>query len=715
VGWRSSARGGTSPDAGNRRPDSRSLAAFADRWAAAVAGGSYVGRTDAEVRSLLGDLTERLASILAGEPFSAGEAETIGAALVDAHFTDAVSLGQTIGVLDHLAATCPWLDRADAAARMVAISAGVATGFARATWLWTLAEQEQARRAVLDAIAVAHTALRASEARFRAVFHSAGVGIAVVARDGTVDATNPAMNEMIGRGAAELVGQPVDLLLDRDHRPLLDRVLRGEEEHVRFEQAYVRPDGRPAWIDLTISAIHTPEAPSIAVILAADVTQRHLLAGRLQHEATHDPLTRLPNRSLFFSWLNAAFAQNGRDDRVGVCYLDLDGFKAVNDTLGHDAGDELLAAVAVRLSTCMNRLGHRIARVGGDEFALVVTRSSGVDQLVEAANEILAVLRPPVQLAGHRITVTASIGIVERPVGGTTAAELMKAADLTLYWAKAEGKGRWALFDEARNADLLSRYALSAAMPAALERGEFVLDYQPLVRLGDSSMVGAEALIRWRHPKLGRLMPDRFVSYAEETGLIVPLGAWVLREACHQALRWQRDLQPVLVSVNLAAKQARAPGIVDEVRQTLAETGLAPELLQLELTETAAMGTTGEPLRALQRLAELGVRISIDDFGTGYSNLAYLRQLPVHGLKLAGSFVEGLRTERADPVDEQIVSSLVDMAHALGLSVTAEGVEEVIQVDRLRHLGCDLAQGYYFAAPMPAAELDDFLRPEFVA
>jgi diguanylate cyclase (GGDEF)-like protein/PAS domain S-box-containing protein len=698
-----------------RRPDAGSLAAFADRWAAAVAGGSYVGLTDAEVRTLLGELTERLAGILGGEPFTAGLAETIGAALVEAHFTDAVSLGQTIGVLDNLAATCPWLDPTDAAARIIAVSASVATGFARATWLRTLAEQEQARRAVLDAIAVAHTALRASEARFRAVFHSAGVGIAVVAADGTVDAANPAMCEMIGRSAAELSGQPVDLLLDYDHRPLLDRVLRGEEEHVRFEQGYVRPDGRPAWIDLTISAIHSPDAPSIAVILAADVTQRHLLAGRLQHEATHDPLTRLPNRSLFFSWLNTAFAQDARDERVGVCYLDLDGFKAVNDTLGHDAGDELLAAVAVRLSTCMNRLGHRIARVGGDEFALVVTRSSGVDQLVEAANEILAVLRAPVQLAGHRITVTASIGIVERPIGGTTAAELMKAADLTLYWAKAEGKGRWALFDEDRNADLLSRYALSAAMPAALERGEFVLDYQPLVRLGDSCMVGAEALIRWRHPKLGRLMPDRFVSYAEETGLIVPLGAWVLKEACHQALRWQRDLQPVLVSVNLAAKQVRTPGIVDAVKHTLAETGLAPELLQLELTETAAMGTTGEPLRALQRLAELGVRISIDDFGTGYSNLSYLRQLPVHGLKLAGSFVEGLRTERADPVDEQIVSSLVAMAHALGLSVTAEGVEEIIQVDRLRHLGCDLAQGYYFAEPMPAAELDDFLRPQFVA
>ncbi len=684
---------------------------FADQWAGAVAGGSFVGRPTAEVRTLLTEFASRLAAALATEPFDATPAEEVGAALVEAHFTDAVSLGQTIEALDALAATCPWRPAAEVATRITKLRSALATGYARAIWLRTLAEQEQARLAVLDAIALAHNALRASEARFRAVFNSAGIGIAVIAGDGTVDQVNPAMTEMTGRSATDLTGSPVDLLLDQEHRPLLDRVLRGEEDHVRFEQGHVRPDGRPAWIDLTLSAIRTADQPHTAVVLARDVTQRHLLAGRLQHEATHDPLTRLPNRALFFAWLNTVFADATEGARVGVCYLDLDGFKAVNDTLGHDAGDELLAAVAARLRTCVNRLGHRLARVGGDEFALVVAPSSGVDQLVTAADEVLQSLRQPVQLAGHRITVSSSVGIVERAVAGTTAAELMKAADLTLYWAKAEGKGRWALFDEQRNAELLSRYALSAAMPAALERGEFILDYQPLVRLGDSTVVGAEALIRWRHPQLGRLMPDSFVSYAEETGLIVPLGAWVLREACRQAHHWQREHgAPVFVSVNLAARQASTPGIVEVVQRTLADTGLPPALLQLELTESAAMGTTGEPLRALQRLAELGVRISIDDFGTGYSNLAYLRQLPVHGLKLAGSFVEGLRTELADPVDERIVSSLVDMAHALGLSVTAEGVEAATQVDRLRHIGCDLAQGYYFARPLAANAVDSYLR-----
>jgi diguanylate cyclase (GGDEF)-like protein/PAS domain S-box-containing protein len=670
--------------------------------------------TAVEVRALLLELTVQLADALVAEPFAAEPAEVVGVALVDAHFTDAVSIGQSVAVLASLGETGPWLADSERSARITELQAALASGYARGTWKRTLAEQEQARRAVLDAIAMAHTALRSSEARFRAVFQSAGVGIAVVAGDGRIDEVNPAMTEMTGRATDELMQSTVDVLLDADHRGLVDRVLRGEEHHVRFEQRHVRPDGRPAWVDLTVSAIRDPAGqPANAVVLARDVTQRHLLEGRLHHEATHDPLTHLPNRALFFSWLAAVFAESTVDGRVGICYLDLDGFKAVNDTLGHDAGDELLSAVAVRLRTCVARLGHRIARVGGDEFALLVSPASGPDQLIAIAEAIIAALRQPVQLAGHRITVSASVGIVERPIRGTTAAELMKASDLTLYWAKQEGKGRWSLYDEERNSALLSRYALSAAMPAALERGEFILAYQPLVRLGDAHPVGAEALIRWRHPQRGLLMPGTFVSYAEETGLIVPLGAWVLREACRQACTWQQNSEtPLFVSVNLAARQVNTPGIVEDVRRTLDDTGLDPTLLQLELTETAAMGTTGEPLRALQRLAELGIRISIDDFGTGHSNIAYLRQLPVHGLKLAGSFVEGLRTEQADPVDEHIVSSLVDMAHALGLSVTAEGIEVQAQADRLRRLGCDLGQGYFYARPVPA---DDVFAPASIA
>jgi EAL domain-containing protein (putative c-di-GMP-specific phosphodiesterase class I) len=324
------------------------------------------------------------------------------------------------------------------------------------------------------------------------------------------------------------------------------------------------------------------------------------------------------------------------------------------------------------------------------------------------AEAVLETLRSPMTIAGHQLTISASIGIVERPVRGATMAELMKAADVTLYWAKSDGKARWALFDSDRNARQLARYALSAAMPGALERGEFYLDYQPLVRLEDSSLVGVEALVRWRHPQLGRLGPDAFIGLAEETGLIVPLGAWVLDEACRQAQQWQTDGE-MFVSVNLAVRQAQTPGIVDEVARTLERTGLAASLLQLELTESDVMGPAKEPLDALHRLSDMGIRIAIDDFGTGYSNLAYLRRLPVDSLKLAGSFVEGLRTESADPVDQKFVATLVEMAHTLDLSVTAEGVEVAVQAERLRDLGCDWGQGYFFARPAAPTRIGRFL------
>jgi diguanylate cyclase (GGDEF)-like protein len=440
--------------------------------------------------------------------------------------------------------------------------------------------------------------------------------------------------------------------------------------------------------------------------MVEDVTERRALQNRLRHQAQHDPLTGLPNRTLFFERLGAALGRGSAE--LGVCYLDLDGFKAVNDTLGHDVGDELLRTVASRLTTELAHDGHLVARMGGDEFVVLVERSAGTSDVLAVAERALEAVRTPVKLAGHELTVSASIGVVEREAGTTNVAELMKAADTTLYWAKADGRNRIALFDADRHALEVTKYELSSAMPAALERGEFCVEYQPLVCLGDGRISGVEALVRWNHPRFGKLGPDRFIGLAEETGLIVQLGRWVLREACLQGARWQAarpDGSPV-ISVNLAVRQVRDPSIVDDVADVLAETGLAPASLQLELTESAVMGTAGEPLDSLHALAALGVQIAIDDFGTGYSNFAYLRDLPVHGLKLAGSFVAGLRPADApDPVDQQIIAAVINLAHALGLRVTAEGVETAEQASRLKDLGCDTAQGWYYAESKPAAEI----------
>jgi diguanylate cyclase (GGDEF)-like protein/PAS domain S-box-containing protein len=550
--------------------------------------------------------------------------------------------------------------------------------------------------------------MRISERRFRAVFNGAGIGIAIASVDGTVLEINPMMADMLGAPMEFLIGAGVLGLLDEEDALLWQSLIIGAREHVRYEKRYERPDGAVFWADTTVELIRDESGtPSYVVVMARDITQRQLLAQRLQHEATHDPLTNLPNRTLFFDWLDGTFQNAAPDTRVGLCFLDLDGFKVVNDTLGHDTGDKLLAAVGGVLHECVARLGHRVARLGGDEFVVLIRDSAGIDQVTAVADEVLAALRPPLSVAGHRLSVSASIGIVERPVRATTMAELLKAADITLYWAKMDGRGRWSVFDPERNARQVARYALSSALAEALDRREFFLEYQPLVRLSDSALVGVEALARWRHPSQGRLAPDSFIGLAEETGLIVPLGAWVLREACEQARRWQVENSgdEIYMSVNLAARQAHSPGIVDEVARILDETGLKPELLQLELTESAVMGTAKETPVALRRLSDMGVRIAIDDFGTGYSNLAYLRHLPVHSLKLAGSFVEGLRTDNADPVDEQLVATLIHMAHALGLRVTAENVETAAQADRLRDLGCDVGQGYFYARPVPPGRI----------
>jgi diguanylate cyclase (GGDEF)-like protein len=442
--------------------------------------------------------------------------------------------------------------------------------------------------------------------------------------------------------------------------------------------------------------------------MVEDNTERHVLSEQLRHQANHDHLTGLANRALFTERLQAAFGGSA-GQRVGLCYLDLDGFKAINDTLGHVVGDQLLVAVGERLDGLVSAPGRLVARMGGDEFVVLVEHTTGTEELVTLAEQILAAVATPVHIGGHRLTVSASIGLVERSVFDASPAETMRDADVTLHWAKVDGKNRWAAYDPERNAREIARITLSAAMPAALDREEFYVDYQPIVSLADGSLLGVEALVRWAHPEFGRLGPDRFIGLAEETGLIVRLGRWVLETSCRQTMKWREAGAAPFVSVNLAARQVAEPGLVDDISSLITAIGIPPTSLQLELTESAIMGTTGEPLSALRRLVDLGVRIAIDDFGTGYSNLAYLRHLPVHALKIAGSFVEGLRAGEPSAVDAQIVTALVSLAHTLKLDVVAEGVETSEQAELLREIGCDSAQGWLYAKPGPPEDVERWL------
>lgn len=566
------------------------------------------------------------------------------------------------------------------------------------------------------------TPFRTNPPTHRAAFAAAPLAMAVVDRQGTVVDANPAFGELLGAVPEELTGTPaadlVDLASDARTWHAYREVLRGRQAKLRCKRRLKHPDGHSMWAQITVTPMAADTEGSPGVLLSvADITARRELQARLRHLQMHDPVTRLPNRTLFFERLTAALEpesyEQGGTGRIGLCYLDLDGFQAVNDTLGHRVGDRLLAAVAERLTRCADEAGQGrataplVARLGGDEFALLVEDSTGTEQLADLAESLLKAIQAPFDLSGHRMSVSASIGVVERRAEGTSATGLMQAADTTLYWAKADGRDRWTLFDPERNAHRMTRQALASTLRPAIERGEFKLEYQPLVGMEDGRLRGVEALVRWNHPQFGMLTPNRFIALAEEDGSIVPLGRWILATACRQARQWQLDHPdepPIFVSVNVAVRQVWDSDLVADVAQTLAETGLAPHLLQLELTESAVMGSAGRPLQALQALSDMGVGIAIDDFGTGYSNLAYLSRLPVNVLKLDGSFVRGFQYEGEgvppNPADEVVVEAMIQLAHRLGLTVTAECVETSAQASRLRRIGCDTGQGWLYSRPV---------------
>lgn len=601
----------------------------------------------------------------------------------------------------------------------------------------------------------------ADERDYRGAFHAAQLAMAVLDDNGTVVSANDALAALLGTQPAALLDQSaadlVDLASDSRTWHAYRAVLDSHRSRFRCTRRLKHSDGRTLWAEVTVSPV--PESGT-ALLSITDISDRRELQARLRHLQMHDPVTRLPNRTLFFERLasaletstldassygtgpygggmygtgtysTGAYARSGaygdargdgRTGRIGLCYLDLDGFKAVNDTLGHRTGDRLLAAVATRLTECADQDGytrsggHLVARLGGDEFAILVEDSTGTEQLADLARSVLTALQRPFDLAGQRLSVSASIGVVERAAQGTTPTGLMQAADTTLYWAKADGKARWTLFDPERNAHRMTRQALTSRLRPAVEREEFVLQYQPLVGMADGTVRGVEALVRWNHPQFGTLSPNRFIGIAEEDGSIVQLGRWVLRTACRQARRWQLDhpgARPLFVSVNVAVRQVWDSDLVADVAEILAETGLVPHLLQLELTESAVMGSAGRPLQALQALSDMGVRIAIDDFGTGYSNLAYLSRLPVSVLKLDGSFVRGFRYDdgvHPNPADETIVEALVQLAHRLGLTVTAECVETSGQAARLQRIGCDTGQGWLFSRPVAPERIAEMI------
>lgn len=700
-------------------PEDR-LRRFATIWSRAIYPVTATSLTRPEFEQVLVPLARTMRDVLAARALDAAQGQAVGAALVDVHCTDPEALSRTLDVVDaYLVLYCGEEARTaeredDLQARCARLQHTVAAGFAAALRERTLAEQEAISVAALNARSAVAEALHASEARFRAVFHGAAIGISIASLDGTVLEVNDALVRMFGGAEGMLRGRNVAEWTHPDDAPqvwhLYHELVRGDREHYRVEKAFHRPDGTALWTNLTVSLLRDADGvPQYQLALLEDTTERRLLNLRLRYEATHDALTGLPNRTLFFERLEKVLGA-GEGMRFGLCYLDLDGFKTINDSLGHAVGDRLLVEVADRLQACATAPGEMVARLGGDEFVALTTGRDTEAEVDELADRIMGALATPIRIDNRELTVRGSIGIVEGPVGDRSPAEVLRSADITMYRAKSAGGNRYELADPEADARAITRHGLTTALPAALDRGEFFIEYQPLVHLGDGSVRGAEALVRWRHPQHGVLGPDRFIPLAEHTGLIVPLGRWVLEESVRQARAWQQrhvDAGPLRINVNLSPMQLTHPGLVSDTVDILERSGLAPGALCLEVTESALIGADDDLLKPLRRLSEMGVDIALDDFGTGYSNLANLRRLPVNVLKLDRSFTQGMQQFPADPVDLKIVEGIVSLAHSLDLAVTVEGVETGAQAEQLRELGCDTAQGWYYARPGPPDRLHE--------
>jgi len=447
--------------------------------------------------------------------------------------------------------------------------------------------------------------------------------------------------------------------------------------------------------------------PELLVGTLLDVTDRTRAEQEIHHLANYDTLTGLPNRNLLHDRLQQAIVQSARmQGSVGVLFLDLDRFKGVNESLGHKAGDQLLRTVAERLRVCV-RESDTLARVGGDEFVVILSLVADEDGVSSAASKILAIISEPFVIEGQELYLTTSIGVAVYPTDGSDVPTLLKHADLAMYQAKDMDRNNFQFFSSDLNVKVMERMVLESSLRRALERDEFELFYQAQVDVVERTIIGFEALLRWHHPELGMISPEKFIPLAEETGLILSIGEWVIRTACRQAKAWQNaGLPPVRMAVNLSGKQFRIK-LDQVVASILLETGLGASWLELELTESILMRNAAENQQLLQSLSGMGCSLSIDDFGTGYSSLAYLKNFPLGRLKIDRSFVRDIIT---NPDDRAIAKIIIDMAHTLKMEVTAEGVEDQDQLELLKSYGCREIQGFLFSKPVPAVAAEEFLR-----
>ncbi len=541
----------------------------------------------------------------------------------------------------------------------------------------------------------------------------AGSPAAIFTRDplGRVTSWNPAAEQFYGWSAAEAIGKPLQNLPPgkQAESDELRRRVMGGEYILEMELQRQHRDGRLVQISTTLTPLKTEQGQITGYLaMASDITQRKVAEKQVEFLAYHDALTGLPNRLLLQDRFSQAMAQADRTQtQVALLFLDLDNFKTINDSLGHAVGDLFLKEIATRLRDTL-RESDAICRQGGDEFLMVLGHQKCAEASAQLLNTLLTRISAPFMVEGHELTSSASIGIAVYPEDGQDFETLLQKSDTAMYQAKEAGRNNYCYFDEQMNVQALDHLFLKNGLRKALERGEFVLHYQPQIELTTGQVTGVEALIRWHHPERGLLMPGRFIALAEETGLIVPLGEWVIHEALSQGVAWRAaGLPPLMMAVNLSPVQFKRGNVVQVLTQALHTTGFDPHYLELEMTESVLLHDTEKVLADVKRLKLMGMKLSIDDFGTGYSSLSYLKRFDVDKLKIDQSFVRDLTS---DPDDATIVRAIIQMAHSLGLKTVAEGVENAVTQDLLRSFHCDGAQGYHVARAMDAAALVSYLR-----
>jgi diguanylate cyclase (GGDEF)-like protein/PAS domain S-box-containing protein len=730
--------------------------AIVDSWYEAIADTSFTPLTAIEVRRRLSELTDKAIILLFSGSFEYRKARAIGSTLASMHYLNPETLGSALAVLHRGLLEDLTPDQVvELRPRLAVLIAEIAAGFFERARDTILLEQEQIKGALIRKRQEAEEALRESEASLAEAQRIAHVGHWDF--DWTTNKLywSDEIYRIFGVTKEESEGTFKDYFsrIHPEDRGLLDKI--GEDllegGAVPLEHRIVRPDGEVRFVQLRVQFVFDesqkelegypdgsdgagsdesmnflgrqlrlidkhlgkrPGRPVRVVGTVQDITERKALERQLEHQALHDPLTDLPNRLLFMDRLEHALARTERrEEYIAVLFLDLDNFKLINDSFGHAVGDQLLLQVADRLHSCM-RPQDTVARFGGDEFTVLLEDGADVDDATLVAKRIIDELRAPFALLGHELFVTTSIGIAlsdgthGRP---TLMDDLLRDADAAMYRAKATSKASYAVFEPSMKADALEQLQLANDLRRAIEHDEFVLHYQPRVEMASGNVVGMEALLRWKHPERGLVWPDDFITLAEEMGLIIPIGRDVIAEVCKQAHVWHQQYlhdPPLLMSVNISARQLQHPDFAEDITQILQEFEVDPNAFELEITESVVMGDQNDIFDKLRELKSLGVRLAIDDFGTGYSSLSYLKRLPVETLKIDKSFISGLGR---NPKDRLIASATISLAQTLGLAVVAEGVETAKQAMQLRKLGCDLAQGYYFAKPLTSHDASEFI------